>query len=111
MVACETREDPLVIADQNAQADAAVPAHSVRSSGVEGPLVTRPPTVTVLASPAGIISCHGWAVMRRAVHAVSWITERGLCGAAALLELGVRYQGRLLLFPVQQVREAMNSTA
>jgi hypothetical protein len=29
--------------------------------GVEEPLVTRPPTVTVLESLAGNISCHAWA--------------------------------------------------
>jgi hypothetical protein len=51
--------------------------------GVEGPLVTRPPTVTVLASPAGIISCHGWAAMRRGVVAASRITERAFCAGLA----------------------------
>ena len=33
--------------------------------GAGRPLIARPPTITVLASPAGIISCHGWAVMQR----------------------------------------------
>ena len=47
-----------------------------QADGVEGPLVTRPPTVTVLASPAGIISCHGWAAVCGSSLDPNRITDR-----------------------------------
>ena len=49
--------------------------------GVEGPLVTRPPTVTVLASPAGIISCHDWAEVAHRRDTVRRVTALPLCAA------------------------------
>jgi hypothetical protein len=55
--------------DRNPGRSAPLPATGILPwvVGTERPLVTRPLTVTALASTAGIISCHEWADLWREV--------------------------------------------
>ena len=62
--------------------------------GVERPPIARPPTVTVVASPAGIISCHAWAELAHPARRGTGEFVRVLCGELAE-PFGDRVDGRL----------------